>query len=151
MTSKVASTLRTSTANAGVPLRSTRAKARGIPNFHIFGEVFVDAVDPGALAWYTHAAGLPAVLDFGFARAAIDAVSGTKGTDQFARLFDGDALYKGGAGAALGLPTFLGNHDMGRFAMGRGEGCAEEGFGEDEVAIRDRGQRPWLSGQELLH
>jgi glycosidase len=94
-----------------------RAKARGIPNFHIFGEVYVDAVDPGALAWYTHAAGLPAVLDFGFARAAIDAVSGTKGTDQFAKLFDGDALYKGGAGAAQELPTFLGNHDMGRFAM----------------------------------
>jgi len=100
-----------------VPAMQARAKARGIPNFHIFGEVYVDAVDPGALAWHTHAAGLPAVLDFGFARAAIDAVSGTKGTDQFARLFDGDVLYKGGAGAARQLPTFLGNHDMGRFAM----------------------------------
>ncbi|MBA3939978.1 MAG: alpha-amylase [Sphingopyxis sp.] len=102
---------------AFVPAMQARAKARGIPNFHIFGEVYVDAVDPGALAWHTHAAGLPAVLDFGFARAAIDAVSGTKGTDQFARLFDGDLLYKGGAKAALDLPTFLGNHDMGRFAM----------------------------------
>ena len=102
---------------AFVPAMQARAKARGIPNFHIFGEVYVDAVDPGALAWYTHAAGLPGVLDFGFARAAIDAVSGTKGTDQFARLFDGDALYKGGTAAALGLPTFLGNHDMGRFSM----------------------------------
>ncbi|MBO9696814.1 MAG: alpha-amylase [Sphingopyxis sp.] len=102
---------------AFVPAMQARAKARGIPNFHIFGEVYVDAVDPGALAWYTHAAGLPAVLDFGFARAAIDAVSGTKGTGEFARLFDGDALYKGGTGAAQELPTFLGNHDMGRFAM----------------------------------
>jgi len=102
---------------AFVPAMQARAKARGIPNFHIFGEVYVDAVDPGALAWYTHAADLPAVLDFGFARAAIDAVSGTKGTDQFAKLFDGDLLYKGGAGAALELPTFLGNHDMGRFSM----------------------------------
>jgi glycosidase len=102
---------------AFVPAMQARAKARGIPNFHIFGEVYVDAVDPGALAWYTHVAGLPAVLDFGFARAAIDAVSGTKGTGEFARLFDGDALYKGGAGAAQQLPTFLGNHDMGRFAM----------------------------------
>ena len=102
---------------AFVPAMQARAKARGIPNFHIFGEVYVDAVDPGALAWYTHAAGFTAVLDFGFARAAIDAVSGTKGTDEFARLFDGDALYNGGAGAAQQLPTFLGNHDMGRFAM----------------------------------
>lgn len=102
---------------AFVPAMRARAKARGIPNFHIFGEVYIDAVDPGALAWHTHAAGLPAVLDFGFARAAIDAVSGTKGTDQFAKLFDGDLLYKGGAATALQLPTFLGNHDMGRFAM----------------------------------
>jgi glycosidase len=102
---------------AFVPAMQGRAKARGIPNFHIFGEVYVDAVDPGALARYTHAAGLPAVLDFGFARAAIDAVSGTKGTDQFTKLFDGDPLYKGGTASALQLPTFLGNHDMGRFAM----------------------------------
>ena len=102
---------------AFVPAMQARAKARGIPNFHIFGEVYIDAVDPGALAWHTHAAGLPAVLDFGFARAAIDAVSGTKGTEPFARLFDGDLLYKGGTEAALQLPTFLGNHDMGRFSM----------------------------------
>ena len=47
----------------------------------------------------------------------MDLLSGTKGTDLFARLFDGDVLYKGGADAALQLPTFLGNHDMGRFAM----------------------------------
>src|SRR3989344_3018356 len=91
-----------------------QARARGIPNFHIFGEIYIDALDPGALAAYTHSAGLPAVLDFAFARAAIDAASGTKGADQFARLFDGDILYKGGARAALTLPTFLGNHDMGR-------------------------------------
>ncbi len=102
---------------AFVPAMQARASARGIPNFHIFGEVYIDGVDPGALAAYTHTADLPAVLDFSFARAAIDTVSGTKGTDQFARLFDGDVLYKGGAEAALQLPTFLGNHDMGRFAM----------------------------------
>ncbi len=102
---------------AFVPAMQARAKARGIPNFHIFGEVYIDGVDPGSLAAYTHTADLPAVLDFSFARAAIDTVSGTKGTDQFARLFDGDVLYKGGAEAALQLPTFLGNHDMGRFAM----------------------------------
>lgn len=101
---------------AFVPAMQARARVRGIPNFHIFGEIYIDALDPGALAAYTHSAGLPAVLDFAFARAAIDAASGTKGTDQFARLFDGDILYKGGARAALTLPTFLGNHDMGRVA-----------------------------------
>ena len=101
---------------AFVPAMQARARARGIPNFHIFGEIYIDALDPGALAAYTHSARLPAVLDFAFARAAIDAASGTKGTDQFARLFDGDILYKGGARAALTLPIFLGNHDMGRIA-----------------------------------
>lgn len=102
---------------AFVPAMQARAKARGIPHFHIFGEVYIDGVDPGSLAAHTHSADLPAVLDFSFARAVIDSVSGTKGTDLFARLFDGDVLYKGGAEAALQLPTFLGNHDMGRFAM----------------------------------
>jgi len=102
---------------AFVPAMLARAKARGIPNFHIFGEVYNDAVDPGSLARHTRVAGLPAVLDFSFARAVIDAVGGTTGTAVFERLFDGDVLYKGGPAAALQLPTFLGNHDMGRFAM----------------------------------
>jgi len=31
-------------------------------------------------------------------------------------MFDGDVNYEGGAEAARTLPTFLGNHDMGRFA-----------------------------------
>jgi glycosidase len=38
------------------------------------------------------------------------------GTERLARLFAADALYEGGAPAAIGMPTFLGNHDMGRFA-----------------------------------
>ncbi len=102
---------------AFVPAMLARAKARGIPNFHIFGEVALGGVDPGALAAFTHRDQLPAVLDFSFAHAVIDAVGGVKGTDVFARLFDGDVLYKGGADAALQLPTFIGNHDMGRFSM----------------------------------
>ncbi len=39
-----------------------------------------------------------------------------KGTDILNALFDGDVLYEGGEQAALNLPTFLGNHDMGRFS-----------------------------------
>jgi len=34
-----------------------------------------------------------------------------------AKLFRADPLYEGGADAALRLPTFLGNHDAGRFPM----------------------------------
>ncbi|PKB19333.1 glycosidase [Novosphingobium kunmingense] len=101
---------------AFVPAMLERAKARGIPNFHIFGEVATGDVDPALLAGWTRNAGLPANLDFAFARATVDASSGKTGTDILARLFDDDVLYEGGKAAALRLPTFLGNHDAGRFA-----------------------------------
>ena len=39
------------------------------------------------------------------------------GTVVLAHMFDGDVLYEGGEETALTLPTFLGNHDFGRFAM----------------------------------
>ncbi len=100
-----------------VPAMQMRAKARGIPNFHIFGEVFTDEMNPAVTAVHTVVDGLPAVLDFPFARAVIDTAGGDKPTAELAKLFEGDALYKGGAAAALQLPTFLGNHDAGRFAM----------------------------------
>jgi neopullulanase len=102
---------------AFVPAMLERAKARGIPNFHIFGEVFTSEVDPALLAAHTRVDKLPAVLDFAFARAVIDTAGGSTGTDLLAKLFAGDSLYEGGAPAALQLPTFLGNHDAGRFSM----------------------------------
>ncbi len=96
---------------AFVPAMLARAKAKGIPNFHIFGEV----ADPdvAALARHTRVDGLPAVLDFAFMQAAIDTVAGTKGTAAWAKWIAADALY---AGDARILPTFTGNHDAGRFA-----------------------------------
>ena len=98
------------------PAILAHAKARGIPNFHIFGEVALGELDVQTLARFTREAGLPAVLDFAFRRAAIDAVSGKTGTDRLTYLFEGDSLYEGGTEAARRLPTFLGNHDLGRFA-----------------------------------
>jgi glycosidase len=56
------------------------------------------------------------VLDFAFQAAAADAIARGTGTDRLARVFAGDAVYEGGEAAAMQLPTFLGNHDMGRFA-----------------------------------
>lgn len=97
---------------AFVPAMLARARARGIPNFHIFGEVA--ETEPGMLARFTRVDGYPAVLDFAFQGAVADVVNGKTGTDVLAHLFAQDALYEGGAQAALQLPTFLGNHDMGR-------------------------------------
>jgi glycosidase len=99
------------------PAMISRAKAKGIPNFHIFGEVATSDIDPALLARYTRVAKLPSVLDFAFARAVVDMVGGKAGTEVLARLIDDDALYEGGAAAARRLPTFLGNHDAGRFAQ----------------------------------
>ena len=99
-----------------VPAMQARAKAKGIPNFHIFGEVSAHEVRPAEQAQHTRVDRLPAVLDFAFRQAIAETVAGTRGTDAFEALFDGDALYEGGAEAALTLPTFTGNHDDGRFA-----------------------------------
>lgn len=102
---------------AFVPAMLETARRRGIPNFHIFGEVATGEVDPALTARWTRIAGLPSNLDMAFAAAAQRIVSGKAGTDVMARLLEDDALYEGGAPAANRLPTFLGNHDFGRFAM----------------------------------
>ena len=98
-----------------VPAMLARAKARGIPNFHIFGEVATSDMDPAHTAVNTRVDKLPSVLDFAFTRAIVDVVTAKAGTDELAKLFRADALYEGGAQGALRLPTFLGNHDAGRF------------------------------------
>jgi neopullulanase len=117
---------------AFVPAMLGRAKARGIPNFHIFGEVYDP--DPAVLARFTRTAGYPAVLDFAFQSTVTDVVAKGAATERLAKLFDADALYEGGAEAAKDLPTFLGNHDMGRFARFVRE--ANPSASEDEVLKR---------------
>ncbi|HTI31098.1 MAG TPA: alpha-amylase family glycosyl hydrolase [Sphingomonas sp.] len=101
---------------AFVPAMLDRARAKGIPNFHIFGEVSEHDVRPAALAQHTIVDRLPAVLDFAFRQAVAETVAGTRGTNAFEALFDGDALYAKGFDTAAILPTFTGNHDDGRFA-----------------------------------
>jgi glycosidase len=99
-----------------VPAMLARAKAKGIPHFHIFGEVATGDMDPAHTATNTRVDKLPSVLDFAFMNAIVDVLAKGSGTDVLAKLFRADPLYEGGAEAALQLPTFLGNHDAGRFA-----------------------------------
>ena len=101
---------------AFVPAMLKRARAKGIPNFHIFGEVAADGVDVAQLARHTRVDKLPSVLDFGFAGAVRETLARDAGTEVLARLYADDGLYEGGIPAALRLPTFTGNHDFGRFA-----------------------------------
>jgi neopullulanase len=114
---------------AFVPAMLDRARARGIPNFHIFGEVFSEEVNPGYLARFTHVDRFPSVLDFAFQVAVRGVVAENRNPDLFERLFQGDAVYAGGEAMARQLPTFLGNHDMGRIGtfIRRGNPNAEDG------------------------
>ncbi|WP_379551598.1 alpha-amylase family glycosyl hydrolase [Qipengyuania sp. DGS5-3] len=99
-----------------VPAMLEIAEEEGIPNFHIFGEVYRDGPDNGYIAQYTRRDKLPTVLDFAFQAAMVEVVGRKKGTVVLAELFDGDVLYEGGEETAISTPTFLGNHDVGRFA-----------------------------------
>ncbi len=98
-----------------VPAILAAAKAKGIPNFHVFGEIGGIGLEPGKLAVHTRVAGFPAVLDFAFRQAVDDSVAMERGTDRLNELFAGDPLYQGGAAAAIQMPTFISNHDNGRF------------------------------------
>lgn len=118
------------------PAMQKRAAAKGIPNFSIFGEVFIHDNEPGHTALYTHRDGFPQLLDFAFAAAAQLVLGKDKGTSQLSKWSDGDYLYKGGLMAALDLPTFVDNHDMGRFStLIR---AAKPDISDDELLARVR-------------
>lgn len=117
---------------AFVPAMQARARARGIPHFHIFGEVASARLDE--LARHTRVDRLPAVLDFAFRRTVKDTVAGSAGTRELSDLFAADALYEGGEAAARQLPTFISNHDNSRFAYDLRKAFPQAG--EDEVYRR---------------
>ncbi len=100
---------------AFVPAMLARAAAVGIPHFHMFGEV-TTGLDVALLARHVREDHLPAVLDFAFATAVHDTVAGDAGTEKLARVFADDEVYVDGAATARQLPTFISNHDAGRFA-----------------------------------
>jgi glycosidase len=102
---------------AFAPAMLKKAAARGIPNFHVFGEVAAEFVDIPSLTRATRVDKLPTVLDFAFRAAVIDALTLRGGPDKLAAMFNGDALYEGGEATALQLPTFISNHDAGRFGF----------------------------------
>ncbi|WP_341941190.1 pullulanase-type alpha-1,6-glucosidase [Microbacterium sp. LWH10-1.2] len=87
------------------------AHAKGKKDFFMFGEVY-DA-DPVKLAPYVRDTDMNSILDFTFQSSAVSYASGNsaKGLQS---LFAGDDRYTTSDSSATALPTFLGNHDMGR-------------------------------------
>ncbi|WP_017664744.1 alpha-amylase family glycosyl hydrolase [Porphyrobacter sp. AAP82] len=102
---------------AFTPAILARAHAKGIKHFHIFGEIAYEEPTATIAAQVMAQSHLPYALDMGFAKAAQLVASGKAGPRLMAEFLDQDAIYPGGAKTALGLPTFLGNHDFGRFSM----------------------------------
>ncbi|MDT4962575.1 MAG: hypothetical protein QOF87_2222 [Pseudonocardiales bacterium] len=93
------------------PAMLSAAHTHGTSKFFMFGEVF-DA-DPAFQSIYSTTAKLPATLDFGFQQNAI-AVANGGATTYLSKLYAGDDYYTDTDSNAYDLPTFLGNHDMGR-------------------------------------
>lgn len=100
---------------AFVPAMLDRAKANGISNFHIFGEVALNGA--ADLALHTQVDKLPTVLDFAFTNAVNQVAGGKAGTRMLAHVFKLDPLYAGGEATTRRLPTFIGNHDQGRTGL----------------------------------
>lgn len=119
---------------AFVPAMQARARARGIPNFHIFGEVM--EFTPGELARFTHVDGLPAVNDFALQNALVEAIAKDGPTDAITNVFRGDVLYRDGEATARRLVTLTGNHDVYRFA--RAVMLARPNASREEVLRRVR-------------
>jgi len=96
------------------PAMLAEAKAKGNPDFFMFGEVY-DA-NPVAMSTFTTTGKLPATIDFGFQANALAFAQG-KPTTGLRDLYAADDYYTDTDSNAYELPTFLGNHDMGRVAM----------------------------------
>jgi pullulanase-type alpha-1,6-glucosidase len=95
-----------------IPELETYAAENGKPNFFMFGEVFEG--NPAVLSRFTREGNFPAVLDFDFNYSVGDFATGDRGPDRLSGLFRGDDYYTTATNNAYNLPTFLGNHDVGR-------------------------------------
>ena len=96
------------------PRMQAHAAALGRPEFFMFGEVATP--DPVTMSEYSTRGKLPSTLDFGFQKAAQE-FAGGKPASQLADFYLTDDLYTDSDSNAYSLPTFTGNHDMGRLPM----------------------------------
>jgi pullulanase-type alpha-1,6-glucosidase len=87
------------------------AHAQGKDEFFTFGEVY-DA-DAAKTSPYVRRTDMSSVLDFSFQAAATSYASGNS-AQRLADLYASDDLYTTPHSSGAALPTFLGNHDMGR-------------------------------------
>ncbi|HSO63603.1 MAG TPA: alpha-amylase family glycosyl hydrolase [Ornithinibacter sp.] len=90
------------------------AERIGNDDFFAFGEVYDG--NPAVMSEYTTAGKLQATLDFGFQQQGVDFAKGNP-ANVLGDFFAKDDWYTDADSNAYQLPTFLGNHDMGRASM----------------------------------
>lgn len=98
------------------PAMRDAARRIGKPGFFSFGEVATSDTDATLLSEFSTLGALDASLDFPLAIAARDFVGRGGPAAGLAAVFHDDDRYTDHDSAARALPTFLGNHDQGRFA-----------------------------------
>lgn len=110
------------------------ARQRGKREFFMFGEVF--DTTKSFTSQFTTRNRMQAVLDFPFQAAARDFASRGQPAGQLGRFFADDDWYTDADSNVYQLPTFLGNHDMGR--IGSFVQADNPGAGDAEWVARDR-------------
>ncbi|WP_432417565.1 pullulanase-type alpha-1,6-glucosidase [Actinoplanes solisilvae] len=125
-------------------------KAAAGRDFFMFGEVY--SADQEVQSTYVRRGGLPATLDFSFQEAAKGFVAGNGSAKALADLYAKDDLYTARDTNAGRLPTFLGNHDMGRIGSFIQAAGGPDALRRDQLAhelmFLTRGQPVVYSGDE---
>lgn len=133
--------------SAGIDKAAARA---GKPDFFMFGEVY--SADQEVQSTYVRRGGLPATLDFSFQEAAKGFVAGNGSAKALADVYAKDDLYTARDTNAGRLPTFLGNHDMGRIGSFIQAAGGDDALRRDQLAhelmFLTRGQPVVYSGDE---
>ena len=110
------------------------AREQGKSEFFMFGEVF--DTTKWFTSTYTTRNRMQSILDFPFQAAAQDFAANSGAAERLADFFADDDWYTDADSNAYQLPTFLGNHDMGR--IGRFVQVANPGATDAELLARDR-------------
>ena len=114
------------------PAIADEAERIGNDDFFAFGEVYDS--NPKVTSSYTTQGRLDATLDFGFQSAAVGFTKGGA-TSDLRDFFAGDDYYTDADSNAYSLPTFLGNHDMGRIgSFLSADASGDELLRRDELA-----------------
>ena len=116
------------------------AHARGIDDFFAFGEVFDQQFGSPFMSEFSTRGQLQATIDFGFQLAARGFALQGAATDGLRDFFASDDWYTDADSNAYAMPTFLGNHDMGRI-----------GYFLQRVDQPGADDGEWLARSQLAH